>query len=69
MPVPGPRWPWRIREYISNNIRLILDLIDYKEFITDNSCILFVDFFKAFDTIDHNFMLETLIFLVLENIF
>ncbi len=62
MPVPGPRWPWRIREYISNNIRLILDLIDYKEFITDNSCILFVDFFKAFDTIDHNFMLETLIF-------
>ncbi len=37
VPVPGPRWPWRIRGYISNNIRLILDLIDYKEFITDNS--------------------------------
>ncbi len=50
--------------HISNNIRLILDLIDYNEFITDNSSILFfVDFFKAFDTIDHNFMMETLHFL------
>ncbi len=25
--------------HISNNIRLMLDLIDYNEFITDNSCI------------------------------
>ncbi len=31
--------------HISNNIRLILDLIDYNKFITDNSFILFVDFF------------------------
>ncbi len=28
--------------HISNNIRLILQLIDYNECITDNSCILFV---------------------------
>ncbi len=28
--------------HISNNIRLILNLIDYNECITDNSCILFV---------------------------
>ncbi len=49
--------------HISNNIRLILDLIDYNKFITDNSCISYVDFFKAFDIIDHNFMLETLHFL------
>ncbi len=28
--------------HISNNIRLILDVIDYNECITDNSCILFV---------------------------
>ncbi len=28
--------------HISNNIRLILNLIDYNKFITDNSCILFV---------------------------
>lgn len=46
--------------HICNNIKLILDLIDYDEFITDNNFVLFVDFFKVFDTIDHNFMLETL---------
>ncbi len=28
--------------HISNNIRLILNLIDYNKFITDTSCILFV---------------------------
>ncbi len=31
--------------HISNNIRLILDLIDYNEFITDNSSILFFVYF------------------------
>lgn len=35
---------------IINNIRLILDMIDYNEFIPDESLTLFVDFYKAFDT-------------------
>lgn len=34
---------------IWNNIRLILDMIDYNEYIVDESFILFVDFYKAFD--------------------
>lgn len=41
---------------ISNNIRLILDLIDYSELTSDKSFILFLDFFKAFDTVEHPFL-------------
>lgn len=46
--------------HISNNIRLILDLIDYNEFITDNSYILFVDIYKAFDTVSHDILFGVL---------
>lgn len=35
---------------ISNNIRLVLDLIDYPHLITEDSFLLFLDFYKAFDT-------------------
>uniref|UniRef100_A0A3B3CA37 Reverse transcriptase domain-containing protein n=1 Tax=Oryzias melastigma TaxID=30732 RepID=A0A3B3CA37_ORYME len=45
---------------ISNNIRLILDMIDYNEYIRDDSFILFVDFYKAFDTISHSFMIRVI---------
>jgi len=45
---------------ISNNIRLILDMIDYSEFILDDSYILFIDFYKAFDTISHKFMFKSI---------
>ena len=48
--------------HISNNIRLILDLIDYNELLSDNSFILFVDFYKAFDTVGHSFLFNTLDF-------
>lgn len=48
--------------HICNNIRLVLDLIDYSDFIDDDSFILFVDFYKAFDRVEHDFMLETLDF-------
>ncbi len=48
--------------HISNNVRLILDLIDYHELIEDNSFILFIDFYKAFDTIEHSFLFKTLEF-------
>ncbi len=41
---------------ITNNIRLILDMIDQNDYILDDSLILFIDFYKAFDTISHQFM-------------
>lgn len=44
------------KRHISNNIRLVLDLIDYSYLISDDSFIFFLDFFKAFDTVEHNFL-------------
>lgn len=44
---------------ICNNIRQILDMINY-EYILDNSFILFEDFYKAFDTISHQFMIRVI---------
>lgn len=44
---------------IHNNIRLVLDLLDYNYLIEDGF-ILFLYFFKAFDTVEHNFMFRTL---------
>ncbi len=49
--------------HISNNIRLILDMVDCNEYISDNSLILFVDFHKAFDTIEHDFLFKTIDFI------
>lgn len=46
--------------HISNNIRLILDLLDYSNNIDSEALILFVDFYKAFDTIEHRFIQECL---------
>lgn len=46
--------------HISNNIRLVLDLIDYSDFCYDESFILFLDFYKAFDTLEHNFIFSAL---------
>lgn len=47
---------------IHNHTRLILDLLDYSdsEYIKTNSYVLFLDFFKAFDTVEHPFLLRTL---------
>lgn len=42
--------------HIFNNIRLVLDLIDYAGLINDDSFILFLDFFKAFNTVEHPFI-------------
>lgn len=39
--------------YIGNNIRLIHDLIDYRYFISDDSLILLIVCYKAFDTAEH----------------
>lgn len=48
--------------HISNNIRLIMDLIDYRDILTGDPFILFLDFYKAFDTISHTFIFDTLLF-------
>lgn len=46
--------------HITNNIRLVIDILDHSELITDNSFILFLDFYKAFDSIEHKFMFKAL---------
>lgn len=46
--------------HISNNIRLVLDILDYSELVNDGAFILFVDFCKAFDSVEHNFIYDTL---------
>lgn len=47
--------------HITNNILLVLDLIEYKDFLDDEQhLILFLDFQKAFDTVSHKFIIDTL---------
>lgn len=36
--------------YIMNN-RLVVDILDYQEMFEDNGLILFLDFYKAYDTV------------------
>jgi len=45
---------------IHNNIRLVLDLIEYSHLFVENGFIVFLDFYKAFDSVEHPFILETL---------
>lgn len=45
---------------IHNNIRLVLDLIDYSHLINDDGFMLFLDFYKAFDSVEHAFIFDTL---------
>ncbi len=45
--------------YIRNNIRLVLDMIDYNHFIEDDSFILFIYFYKAFMVI-HGFIFKVI---------
>ncbi len=46
--------------HISNNIRLVLDILDYSNLISDDSVLLFLDFYKAFDTLEHQFIFQCL---------
>lgn len=46
--------------HISSNIRLIFDLLDYSDNIDDDSLIVFLDFYKAFDTVEHYFLFKAL---------
>ncbi len=45
---------------IANNIRLVLDLLDYAELVKEESFILLLDFYKAFDSLEHTFILQSL---------
>jgi len=51
--------------YIGFNIRQIQDIIDYTDKLELEGTILFLDFRKAFDTVEWNFMFETLKLLIL----
>ena len=46
--------------HITNNIRLVLDLLDYADAVQSQALLFFLDFYKAFDTIEHAFLLKTL---------
>lgn len=48
---------------IHNNIRLLMDIIEYRDLIEDDGFILFLDFYKALDSEEHPF-----IFAVLEHL-
>lgn len=45
---------------IHNNLRLVLDLIYYKDKINNNGIMFFLDFYKAFDTVEHPFIFAAL---------
>ena len=46
--------------HISNNIRLVLDLLDYSEYVESQALIVFLDFYKAFDTVEYPFIYKAL---------
>ncbi len=46
------------KRHIANNIRLVLDLLYYSELVNYDSFILFLDFYKAFDSPNHKFILS-----------
>lgn len=41
-------------------MRLVLELIDYSEIIETDSLIMFLDFYKTFDTVEHYSVFKTL---------
>lgn len=45
---------------IHNNIRLVMDIIEYRSQIEDDGFLLFLDFYKAFDSVEHPFILSVL---------
>ena len=45
---------------ISTNIQLVLDLIDYSDLILEDRFIVFLDFYKAFDSVEHEFLFLSL---------
>ena len=46
--------------FSGQNVRLIEDVIEFAEKMNSGGAILFLDFCKAFDTVEHNFLFSTL---------
>lgn len=46
--------------HIENNIRFVLDILDYPELVHDNGFILFLDIYKAFDMVEHKCIFQSL---------
>ena len=46
--------------HISSNVRLVLDLIDYSDYIKSKALKVFLNFYKAFDSIEHSFIIQAL---------
>ena len=55
--------------FIGYNIRQIQDIIDYADKLSLNGAVIFLDFRKAFDTIEHNFLFESLKYFGFKNTF
>ena len=56
-----PRSIWFLKgRNIGSNIRLILDIIDYTDFNEIPGAILLLDIEKAFDSVNHDFLLQVL---------
>ena len=45
---------------IGNNVRLLLDLIDYADWNNISGTIVLLDIEKAFDSVHHDFLIEVL---------
>ena len=45
---------------IHHNIRLVMDLLNHSYVVQDEGFILLLDFYKAFDSVEHPFILKTL---------
>ena len=48
------------RQFIGENIRLLIDIIEYADKFDKPGILLMLDFAKAFDSLEWNFMFKTL---------
>ncbi len=48
------------KRHISNNIRLVLDMMDYSDYINSDGFIFFLEYYLAFDTLEHAFLFHAL---------
>lgn len=48
------------KSHISIHIRLVLDLLDYSHLSINNGFIFFLDFYKAFNMVEHAFIFRSL---------
>ena len=46
------------KRHISNDIRFILDLLDYSEHVESQAVIVFLEFYRAFDMLQYPFIIK-----------